>query len=74
VPAKKSTDTIVPSLSVADAVSGIAAGAVKVAPAAGPVNVTLGGTFGGGGAVTVIVTTFDTFVMPRLSVATAVRL
>ena len=42
VPAKKSTFVMVPSLSDADALTAIAAGAVNIAPLAGAVSETIG--------------------------------
>ena len=71
MPAKKSTVATVPSLSLAFAVMVIVAGPMNVAPFAGLVNATLGGTFGG---FTVTDTTAEDPVAPRLSVATALRL
>ena len=66
--AKNATDATVPSLSLAVAVTAIVAGDVNVAPSAGLVIETDGGTF----AATVTCTARDVVVAPSLSVATAV--
>ncbi|KFB67093.1 MAG: hypothetical protein CAPSK01_003456 [Candidatus Accumulibacter vicinus] len=70
VPWKNSTLTIVPSVSAAVAVRGIAAGATKLAPAAGAVRLTVGAWL----VVTVIVRAALVVAAPWLSVALAVRL
>ncbi len=69
-PAKKSTRDTVPSLSLAFALTTNVAGAVAVAPLAGLVSDTVGGTFG---AVTVTDTALDVLLAPWLSTATAVN-
>jgi len=71
LPLKKSTFATVPSLSAAVAFTVTLAGAVKVAPLAGLVMLTVGGTFGG--PLTVIVTAVEVVIAPPLSVALAVR-
>jgi hypothetical protein len=69
VPAKKSTLTIVPSLSAASAARTMSAGAVAVAPDAGDFSDTVGAALGG---VTVSATALDEAVALLSSVATAV--
>jgi hypothetical protein len=61
----------VPSVSLADAVIPMLAGAVKVAPAAGAVSDTVGAVLFGG--LTVTLTGEAVAVAPSLSVATAVN-
>jgi hypothetical protein len=56
LPFKNSTLAIVPSLSVAVALSEIVAGAVKVAPLSGLVRLTLGALLPGPGSVPHILT------------------
>ena len=69
-PCRNSTLATVPSESDAVASRRTVASAVNVAPFAGEVSVTVGGTFGG---TTVIVTGADVVAPLRLSVATAVN-
>ncbi len=68
-PDRNSTIVTVPSLSAAFPVRVMLAGAGKVAPSAGPVSWTVGGTFGAG--LTVMDTAADVVVAPLLSVARA---
>ncbi|KFB77423.1 MAG: hypothetical protein AW06_001461 [Candidatus Accumulibacter cognatus] len=70
VPWKNSTLLIVPSVSAAVAVRGIAAGATKLAPAAGAVRLTVGAWLP---ACTVTVRAALVVTPPALSVAWAVR-
>lgn len=67
-PSKNCTELIVPSESVADAVSVIVVGSVKVAPFAGAVKLIDGGLF----VVTESVIAVEVAAAPRLSDATAV--
>ena len=70
------TSTTVPSVSDAEAVIAIDAGAVALAPSAGLVTVTDGAAFAGGccgaACVTLTVTGADDVAPPRLSIARAV--
>ena len=69
LPSKNDTFVTLPSESLAVAIMGTFAGAVKDAPLVGDVMATVGGT---SAALTVTFTTVDVVERPPLSVATAV--